>query len=318
MMHVSNLRCALLRSGVLSSFTVSKNCEALIKFIDLLYHSEIDGFIRDKAKEGRIDQSEHWCDLRHATGRLLSYLQAVKALVSARTRWPELFENFEVCYVASSRPSSCPFRGRSSPERLSAQDMIGRMTSNQREMAKYRSHAQELQKHGLDTIMREKADWRTFRPLVHAEVLLLDSLEKDGGTHPSRFYSEYKYIGCSKPTCLLCAYYFSIHESGVEVRPTHRNLYPYWRMPDVCEHDGLQAGKDREDLMNKIVERVRKDAFRVLQEKLPDGKRHDSNTEPTYPNDSISGGVLVGFEHLSANLKELDLDFSEYEDVPSP
>lgn len=304
---------SVLFRSVLSILLVSKHCEGLIKAIDLLYQSEIDGLIRNKTNEGRMNESECWCELRHAAGRLLSYLQAVKVLVSTRKRWPELFENFEVCYINSSVPAQSPLRGRCRPEELSTDRIIGRMTSDPKAMASYRAHAQELQKFGLDENIRRNAGSKKFRPIVHAEVLLLESLENDGGTHPSRFFNGYKYIGCSKPTCRLCDYYFSVHASGVEVRPAHRNLYHNWRMPDVYQNQGPQVEKKRESLMNKILVRIREDAFRTLSEKLSERKHHDSNTEPTYPIDSIPSWEPEDMEHLATSLKDLDIESSEYE-----
>jgi hypothetical protein len=192
------------------------------------------------------------------------------------------------------------------------------MTADDAKQKEYRAHAQELQKFELDESIRNLTSPQKFRPIVHAEVLLLDWLERDGGTHPSRFFNGYKYLGCSKPLCRLCEHYFSVHASGVEVRPPHRNLYMNWRMPDVYEDQGPQAIKDREKLMAKVLELVRKDTFRVLVEKLPEGKRHDSNTDPTFPIGSISGGRAEDMEDLNASLKGLDFNSSNHETICSP
>jgi hypothetical protein len=202
-------------------------------------------------------------------------------------------------------------------EKLSADRIIGHMTSDPRELEKYRAHAQELQKFGLDDSIRSKASKQKFRPFVHAEVLLLDWLERDGGTHPSRFFNDYKYIGCSKPTCRLCGYLFSVHPSGVEIRRPHGNLYTNWRMPDVYEDQGPWAKINREKLMSKMLEPVRNETFRTLIEKLPGGKRYDSNTDPTYPIDSILGG-MVDMRLQEASQKDLDFESSDYEAIRSP
>jgi hypothetical protein len=89
-------------------------------------------------------------------------------------------------------------------------------------------------------------------------------------------------------------------------------------MPDVYEENGPQAKKDTEKLMDKILELVRKDTFRVLVEKVPEGKRHDSNTDPTYLIASISAGRTENIEHLEESLKSLDLSSSGYEALDSP
>jgi hypothetical protein len=284
-----------------------------MKQIDHIHKSDVEVLIRNKAKEGRMNQSECWSELRHVAGRLLSYLRAAKTLVSTRKLWPELFENFEVRHIASSIPGQYIFKGKHSPDRMTADRIIGCMTSDPKKMKEYKSYAQELQKFDLDKAIRNKTNRQKFHPIVHAEVLLLDWLERDGGTRATRFFNGFRYIGCSKPTCRLCEYYFSVHTSGVDVRSPHRNLYYNWRMPDVYEDQGLQATKDREKLMNKILELVRKDAFRVLVEKVPEGKRHDSNTDPTYQLCSISVGRTEDLEHLEAGLKSLDFDSSNSE-----
>jgi hypothetical protein len=271
-------------SPVLILSLVSERCEKLITAIDELYNSDVDELIRARAKEGRINESDYWCELRHLAGRLLSYLQAIKILIRTRRRWPELFVDFEVHYTASSVAGPNPLR--KAGNKLSADAIIGRMTSDPRLMEYSKAQAQELQKFDLDRLIQEQAVKKGFKPIVHAEVLLLEELERNGDTHPSNFFNNYKYIGCSKPSCRLCESYFANHQSGVQIRPTHRNLYPNWRMPDLFQDQGLKAENERKILMNKILLQIRKDAFRVLREKLPDWKKHDSNTEPTLPNNA--------------------------------
>ena len=296
--------------SLLNPWLVSEHCESLVNAINQLHHSKVNELIRGKTNEGRMNESETWCELRHAAGRLLSYLGAAKVLVAARKQWPELFENFEVRFVASSSPAPSPLK---KAESISMEKIIGRMTSDPEEMTCYKSRAQELEKFGLDENIRKQARMKSFRPIVHAEALLLDSLERDTGTHPSRFFNGYRYIGCSKPTCRLCSYYFSFRASGVDIRPTHRNLYPNWRMPDVYQDQGPGAAKEREKLMDRILARIREDTFRTLAEKVPDRKHHDSNTEPTYPVDNISNGAPEDLEQLTRNFKQLDMESSQDE-----
>jgi hypothetical protein len=290
------------------TLVVAEKCEILIKAIDQIYQSEMNELILNKTKEGTMNVSECWREFRHAAGRLESYLLAIRVLISTRSRWPSLFDNFTVNYVASSTPAPNPLGMGNRSKKLSTDSVIGRMTSDHSKMVRYKAHAQELQKFGLDDELRHKAQSKKFRPIVHSEVLLLASLERDGGTHPSRFFNGYKYIGCSKPTCRLCEYYFSAHTSGLEVRPTHRNIYPNWRMPDVYQREVHDVGKQREDLMGRILVRIREDAFRVLSEKVTEKKIHDSNTEPTYPLDSHHGQRYEDLEQFVSNFSDLGID----------
>jgi hypothetical protein len=86
---------------------------------------------------------------------------------------------------------------------MSADRIVRHTTADDAKQEEYKGHAQELQKFELDKSTRNMASPQKFEPIVHAEVLDLDWLERYGGTHPSRFFNGYKYIGCSKP--LDCA-----------------------------------------------------------------------------------------------------------------
>ncbi|KAH7407649.1 hypothetical protein BKA64DRAFT_706060 [Cadophora sp. MPI-SDFR-AT-0126] len=289
----------------LDNMAYSTSCESLICAIDLLHQSEVESLIRNKSKDGRMNQSPYWSEFRHASGRLLSYLHAVRCLISTRKRLPELFEDFRVCYIASSIPE--PLRNSIKDESLSMSDIIGRMTSDRTEMDTYRAHAQFLEKFEVDKEIQHLAKNKNFRPIVHAEIVVLDSISRDGVTSSPNFFGGYKYIGCSKPSCRLCSYYFAFHPSAVQSRPTHRNLYHNWRMPVFSASGGPEPGSAREKLMNKILEQVRRDAFQTLREKVPERKKHDSNTEPTYPIDGISTREHDITRHLTTGFRALDI-----------
>jgi hypothetical protein len=262
-----------------------------------------------------MTEYKNWCELHHAAGRLLLYQLAVKVLLLTGQQWPKLFENFEIQCIASSISTQSPLRNKRKVGSLSMKNIIGRMTSNSEKLEIYRDHALDLEKFEMDKIVQDQAESKSFRPIVHAELLVLDSLLRDGGTHPSRFFGGYRYIGSSKPTCTLCDYYFSCHPSRVEVRPTHRNLYLNWRMPDLYDSQGSGAIKEREKLMNKILERVRKDAFRALLEKATGKNQHDSNMDPTCPIDCISSQKQVDTDGLATTFKAFDIEFSEHENL---
>jgi hypothetical protein len=266
-----------------------------------------------------------WCELRHFAGRLHSYCKAVEVFVLARTRWGQhlsgLFDNFEVRGVASSAPTPNPLKRK---ERTVA-EIIGRMTSNPKDKEMYLEHARLAQRFdfnnsqnpdddddqscNLDSLVGKTCHSNTFRPLVHSEILLLDWLGKTGGYNASRFFGRWLYIGSSKPSCLLCCYYFQEHPSRVQGRSTHGNLYRNWRVPDVYTDEGAETIKARERIMNKVLAKVREDAFRTLRSQLPlGGKAYDTNTYSTVPSGhniprvapfEPGDEVLTGLDRLS-------------------
>jgi len=63
--------------------------------------------------------------------------------------------------------------------------------------------------------------------------------------------------------------------------------------------------------MEKILERVRDDTFRTLKEKVPEGKVHDSNTEPTYPIDNVSIHQRDSVVNLTTLIKSLDIEYAQ-------
>jgi hypothetical protein len=246
--------------------------ENLIEAIGKLLQPSLKSYIEQKTKDGRIDQSERWCDFRHFAGRLYSYYNAANVIMSTRQKFDQLFHDFDVESISSSQETENPLRKGN----WTAGEIIGRMTAIPAEQATYRAYAEELQRCALDELINDGA--KSCRPFVHCEIQLLDWLEKNGGTHESRFFNNWRYIGASIPTCRLCAYYFDAHGSGVQVRPTCGNTCHSWRVPFVYEYEGDGARKNRQKMLNSVLTRIRKDAFLALSDKVRQGKRYDTST----------------------------------------
>ncbi|CRK30693.1 hypothetical protein BN1708_015832 [Verticillium longisporum] len=268
-------------------------CEIFIKAIRGYQNSAIGKEITLRVKDSSMNNSEPWRELQHCLGRLGSYGEAVRILVSASTRWPELFQDFIVTAVPSSVPHAKPL----AKSNLTAAQVIGQMMRHE-DAPPYLDQVAELQKFGLDNLIQQQVATSTFKPIVHAEVLVHNYLLKREINIASQYWHGWKTIGGSKPTCRLCNYYFISHPDRLDqVRDSHRNLYPNWRLPDVFESEGTRGNKARLDLLDDIIARVRDDTKRTLREKVPLGKKHDSNTFSTMPEylDSRSqGSVPVG------------------------
>lgn len=211
-------------------------------------------------------------------------------LVEAREQiqWGQLFYDFEIVCLPSSKPHPNPIVGQR--RKVGAADILGRMTPSW-DIEKLKSSqeaAADLQKFGLDENIRKQNQSTHFRPIVHAEILVHESLR---GLPNLRFFEGYKYIGSSKPTCRLCDYYFRAvtRTTGdhVQVRRPHRNLYVNWRAPDVYENQ-LNLDKRREAILNEMNVSVRQDAFATLKDKVGERKNHDSNTSRTYNRGALS------------------------------
>lgn len=230
--------------------------------------------------------SNCWSELRHYAGRLRSYFQGIGTLIDAAHSFPMLFDKFDIRPVQSSIPDDNPIQ-----KRLPADEILKTM-GGPNVTAKYITLFEGTRSlSDVDAAIQEMMADRNFRPIVHAELLVLRSLEKDSLTHPSRFFYSWKYIGSSKSTCRLCHHYFEAHSGGFQVRPTHGNLYINWKPPDVLQGDGEEAIKAREVMLNTIVVSIRKDTLRTLDDQVPLGRQHDSSTGMTVPVRASTGSV---------------------------
>ncbi|KAL1843197.1 hypothetical protein VTJ49DRAFT_2748 [Mycothermus thermophilus] len=304
----------------------ARHVESLLQTIDTHYENALDEYMKRFS-----DPDSPWRELRHAIGRLLSYFIAVRVLFTARKLWPLLFVDFKVATVPSSMPLEQP-----RDYRRTANKIITRMTCNKTEVETFQRHAASLQKHGLDKHISQQADPDRFRPIVHAEVLLLDSVLRSrlaadrDGDGPLRFFGEAefgRYIASSKPTCLLCHAYFTVHPEGVLCRPSHGNLYYNWRAPDLHPDDAEGAVKEREDILEKMVKIVRAETFRAIRERSYTRSRHDSRDTPSDPLGSTAlteslvgdgGSVLAAQVGVSQNGRRMAYAGSRHDPRGTP
>lgn len=187
---------------------------------------------------------------------------------------------------------------------LTAQKILGRMCPNPAQHIQRLGEARAVDVNGN---IKEIISRDTFRPIVHAELLILQSLEQDGLVQSCNFFNSWKYIGSSKPTCRLCHYYFQNHSGRFQVRSTHMNLYLNWKPPDVFGRDGDAAIKAREDMMNAMVKPIREDGLRTLEERVPLGRQHDSSTGMTGPQSLSSFGSQPDMGDMKTSFAESDV-----------
>ncbi|OHE99948.1 hypothetical protein CORC01_04849 [Colletotrichum orchidophilum] len=290
--------------------------EALVRAATELRQSIIYNSIVDRGKSGKFDESQYWCELQHFIGRLVSYQRATHTIFVARRRYPELFDidGIQIKFIASSKRLPNPmnaFQAGLIPMQRnkirSAHNILSRMTGDEEMMKTYQQYADELQRCHLDQIIEKQCCNKKFKPIVHSEVLLLDWLCKEFAEerHSVPFYGGNKYIGCSKPTCRLCEYYFAAHNSGVRVRPTHQNVYPSWIVPDALEEGEISKIKDK--IIDAVLAKVREDAFTALREKVSERKRFDSDTYSSMPTSQSLTGISVTLDDLSFRIGGLSI-----------
>ena len=254
--------------------------ENLINALENLQKPVTALFLRRRASDDKAGNTKPWQDLQHHSSRLLAYRRAVEVLWESGCMWPSLFDNFTVTYIPSSSKASNPLS--SNPQKAS--EILTRMISSSDEAkAKYLDLAKTMQQtFKIDEVIEDEWTSDSFRPIVHAEILVHSWLEKTGGTRPERFFNNWQYIGCSKPVCKLCHCYFSSHPSGVQIRGTHGNLYRNWKMPDYADIYGLRTKEEalakRQEILRGIMGDLRQCVQRTLSEKVSESRPCDSNT----------------------------------------
>lgn len=295
---------------LLMKTVVLRICHAIIQYLAKLAASSTGRYIDDRGRDARgSTSSDCWSELRHMMSRLLAYRQALSFFLRAKAQWPRLFTKFTVDPVPSSkRDPKFNVRNKS----LTADSIVGRLTRKQNEIDTFRNFVSHLQPYSLDERIVREFTRDDFRPVVHSEVLLLNNIEFSGGITPDRFFNGWMYIGSSKPTCKLCHYYFLEHRSGVEHRSSHGNLYPNWRFPDVLQSQGSRALENRTDMLTRLLQRVRKDAFNLVRMRaLPTHRAHDSLTSSARITLEDRWSTTSHADDLASMLGQLDLEDDE-------
>lgn len=234
-----------------------------------------------KCHETPMRQPTQWMQLRHNLARLRAYFVSADTIAGAGERWPELFDSVQVTIVPSSVALANPLTHGCSVKqgKFKVDVILGRMFPAG-EVAAQRDEVSRLQMFGLDKLFHDACVKQSFAPIVHAEVLVFDHIRDYLDNCPGiRYWNNLPYIGSSKPTCRLCSYYFDTIP-GIRVRPTHGNLYSCWRLPDV--YNSARAS-ERDQALNNIISRIRKDVSLTMESKLPRGKYNDSSSFPTVP-----------------------------------
>ncbi|KAM0344939.1 hypothetical protein ACHAPU_007073 [Fusarium lateritium] len=155
--------------------------------------------------------------------------------------------------------------------------------------------ADGLQQLQIDDAIQASYSSRKFKPLLHAEVVVYEYLLKRDQAATESYWNRWNYIGSSKPTCRLCHYYFeALRGDKPCVRSSHGNLYRNWRLPEFHEDDSHDNNNDdddrndnhdeaRDEILERIAQRMREDVVRTLREKRIRWKARDSNTNSSVP-----------------------------------
>ncbi|KAK0710562.1 hypothetical protein B0T21DRAFT_79006 [Apiosordaria backusii] len=305
---VANAESCIGSCAMDSSPEVVQESHLLLQTLQEAHTSAFKTFLRHKASnDERHNTASPWSDTRHAIGRLHSYTIAVRVIIEARKKWPDLFDSPEIITFPSADKVEAPFTIK---ERMcTGKDLLNRLTTDPEVHQDYEDLLPHLQTIDFDNRLKNEIKDPEWKTTVHAEVILLSNLRRESLSPedgPTRFFMEDKfgkYIGCSKPTCLLCDYYFDSFPIRVDRRKGHGNFYHKWRVADI---QGPPAGAmvidpvveklkaDRKETIEEMIKKLRKEVTSVLVERRGlRGSRYDSRHTPSDPFGSVAtaGGV---------------------------
>jgi hypothetical protein len=219
--------------------------------------------------------SDHFDNIRHYIGRLNHTMKAVKITIETSLRLPDLFYDFEV--VRANSPPAFPPPLRERNPTLFA--IAGRLSSDTAVIQECRQGLEQLDHlHRLSEQLCSFCTSKDWRPRVHAELILLDLF----WTSDFDFVAGDKYIACSKPACYCCYHYIREHPGRFVPPACHNNSWLNWRPPDIYDPTQANLIKVREDVLNEMTKKIRRDVFAQIAERRGPGKwRPDSLTEIT-------------------------------------
>jgi hypothetical protein len=245
-------------------------------------------------------------------------MKAVKITIETSRRVPSLFYDFEVVRAKSPPAFPPPLRERNPT--LSA--IAGRLSSNAAEIQENREGLEQLDHlHKLSEQLRSYCMSEDWRPRVHAELILLDLF----WTKDFDFVAGDRYIACSKPACYCCYHYIREHPGRFVPPACHNNSWLNWRPPDIYEPTQPYIIKTREDILNEMAKKIRRDVSAQIAERRGPGKwRPDSLTEITSIRqeefsftdaEEISNGTMSGEDEIETSNLEHSVNETHEEKI---
>ncbi|KAI1634249.1 hypothetical protein F4809DRAFT_652023 [Biscogniauxia mediterranea] len=231
-------------------------------------------------------------EFRHYLGRLAHHVRAPKQVLEDAPELDRLFDEYHVYPVAPKPSNPRPLIDR----KTTLSSMLVRMlpTGDPR-LPGYQESLDALDKKlGILNRVHDRYTNKNFKPIVHAEILVLEHFYQGQRT----FVDNDKYIGCSKPACYCCHLYFRHHPSRPVEPESHQNVYPNWGVPALDGGTEDPRWIPQRDLLIKILEPIRLDALDQISRRANPCKRHaDSMTGITMSTLALSldpGAASIG------------------------
>ena len=209
--------------------------------------------------------------LHHYIGRLSYHIRAAKTLVEGASRLPCLLQSWKVKSIPTPPRVSSPLP---MDDMTTLDGIIVRMLpKNSPELEHYREALEYMDnKFQLSERLLKNYKDPNFSPRVHCEIQVLEHFHSKN----LQFVESDRFIACSKDACYCCQLYIRYHPGNIEEPNCHHNVHLNWKVPDVEGNGNLHA---QCDILNKMIQQIRKDALAQISERRAPHRRHpDSHT----------------------------------------
>lgn len=267
---------------------------SIVELCYLAYDQRKAPELKEIARRGRLSDGANnpvntaYARLRHYLGRLSHHVRAPKQVVEDARRLPVLFE------PDASRVQAIPVvESVSRPEAdglTELQSMLNRMTKQGDPLRSHYKEALEAMDQQLNLGLRIRAQYqsKTFRPLVHAEVQLLEAFYFG----KRAFVQKDRYVGTSKPACYCCYLYFRSHPLKCTTSRAHQNIWLNWGPPLLAGGATDEHYVHQRDILNSMLETIRVDALDQISQRAAAPLTHPDSTTGITPSVLSVQGTL--------------------------
>ncbi|KAK6063250.1 hypothetical protein SCUP515_12573 [Seiridium cupressi] len=301
----------------------------LRKFIDktsidlccLAYEQRNAPEMKEISYRGRIEHGDNhqtpgsmvYTALRHTLGRLAHHVRAPKQVIADATKFHNLFDE-DVSFVKRIEPMAC-VAPPEADERTTPLGILSRMVQLYDPRKERHENNMILmdQRFDLSKKIRDQYEDPNFQPCVHSEIQVLEHFYDN----KLRFASDDRFIGCSKPACYCCCLYFKAHPAGCVEPRSHQNIWPNWGPPDLPGGSSDPKYTHQRDILNKMLESIRKEALDQIENQAAALQRHPDSTSGFTPSVLSDGIRNWGDDSLEEHLTSLKIGAGDFQDENS-
>ncbi|KAK0925267.1 hypothetical protein LTR29_018080 [Friedmanniomyces endolithicus] len=200
-----------------------------------------------------------WSYIRHYLVRLQSWHRKSANVVRFAARYPAVLEGCSCEWLRLPEDAGLPQKD----EKTNLLGALKRMVpkdQQERAIQVYES-VTSLRNFDFDAAFTESFDGKSLSLAVHAEVFLMEHF----------YWNELRFLENDR---LNMRY----HPGNFVVRPSHGTAWVTWNLPLLADLENDVIRKHNLDVMNKVVEHLRRDVLNELEVRFPRRQRPPDST----------------------------------------